>query len=145
MQGSSGRRSRRHDMAIVAATAMTLALPGAMVWPAVASPQSGQQHGADSASGRSPGTTAVRVLAAASEVQLTTALAQARPGDRIEVADGVYSYGPIRLTRSGTADAPITITARHPGGAEIRGAAGFALTGASHVVIEGFQFNGTGL
>jgi Chondroitinase B len=139
MQGRSNGRSRRHSVstvAVVATTAIVLTLTGA-VSPGVASPLPDRLPGSDDA--------AARVIAASSVAQLAAALAQARPGDRIEVADGVYSSGPIRLTRSGTAAAPITVAARNPGRAEIRGTAGFEFAGASHVVIEGFQFTGTGL
>ncbi|GAA4531534.1 polysaccharide lyase 6 family protein [Amycolatopsis samaneae] len=96
---------------------------------------------AASATGPAP-----RTLSAASPDQLTAALALARPGDRVEVADGAYDAGPIRVGRSGTAAAPITITAASPGQARFTGAGGLDLTGASHVVVQGFVFaNDAGL
>ncbi len=88
------------------------------------------------------GTTTVRSIA-----ELQAAADQAQPGDRIELVDGVYtSSGAIRLSRSGTASAPVTIAAQHVGGAEIRGTAGFRFDGADHVHLEGFRLtHGGGL
>lgn len=84
----------------------------------------------------SAGVTAPRTLAVSSSSQLAEALAQARPGDRVQVAAGVYDAGPIRVGRSGTAQAPITIAAE-TGTARFTGAGGLDLTGASHVVVRG--------
>jgi poly(beta-D-mannuronate) lyase len=134
MRTPGGRgRGRRRQAAAVAATATALVLTGSAVWPGAAAPD------------RAGAPAATRVVGVSSAAQLTGALAQARPGDRIEVADGVYAATPFRLTRPGTAAAPITIAARNRGRAEIRGTAGFQFAGAAHVVIEGFHFNGTGL
>ncbi|HKN51364.1 MAG TPA: polysaccharide lyase 6 family protein [Amycolatopsis sp.] len=90
--------------------------------------------------------TAPRTLAVSSAGQLAAALAQARPGDRVEVAAGVYGAGPIRVERSGTAQAPITIAAASLGQVRFTGTGGLDLTGASHVVVQGFVFaNDAGL
>ncbi|SFW92069.1 polysaccharide lyase 6 family protein [Amycolatopsis australiensis] len=82
-----------------------------------------------------------RTLTASSPGQLTAALAQARPGDRVEVAAGAYATGLIRVPHSGTAQAPITIAAAQPGQVRFTGAGGLDLTGASHVVVQGFAFD----
>jgi len=82
-----------------------------------------------------------RTLAVSSPNQLVTALAQAQPGDRVEVAAGDYATAPVRVTHSGTAQAPITITAATPGQARFTGAGGLDLTGVSHVVVQGFVFD----
>lgn len=87
----------------------------------------------------SAGVTTPRTLAVSSPTQLTAALARARPGDRVEVAAGVYDAGPIRVGRSGTAGAPITIAAT--GQARFTGSGGLDLTGAAHVVVQGFVFD----
>ena len=80
----------------------------------------------------------------ASPAQLSSALAQARPGDRVEVTPGVYNAGLIKVARSGTQQAPITIAAR--GQVTFTGAGGLDLTGTSHVVVQGFTFaDGNGL
>jgi poly(beta-D-mannuronate) lyase len=86
---------------------------------------------------------APRAVASVSSVQaLSTALTQARPGDTIAVAAGVYSGGTIRITRSGTAQAPITISAAKVGAAELTGATKVEFGAVSHVVLEGFVFSG---
>ncbi len=84
---------------------------------------------------------ATRVITVTSIGALQRAVAAALPGDRIELADGTYSTsGSIRLSRSGTATAPITVAAAHVGRAEIRGAAGFSFGTIANVVVEGFRF-----
>lgn len=96
---------------------------------------------ASAAAGAAP-----RTLAVSSPGQLSAALAQARPGDRVEVAAGVYNGGRIRVARSGTAAAPITIAAAAPGQVQFTGSGGLDLTGVSHVVVQGFVFaNDAGL
>src|SRR5581483_1152345 len=93
------------------------------------------------ATGRAP-----RTVAVASTAELSTALTQAQPGDRIEVAAGDYAGGVVRATRSGTAQAPLTIAAAQPGQVRFVGAGGLDLSGTSHVVVQGFVFaNDAGL
>jgi hypothetical protein len=85
------------------------------------------------------------VITVSSVSQLQSAADRAQPGDRIELTDGSYTTsGPIRITRSGTGSAPITIAAQHVGGAEIRGSAGFALDGIDYVTVEGFRLTHSG-
>jgi hypothetical protein len=87
-----------------------------------------------------------RAVSVNSMSTLQKALDAAQPGDRIELADGSYSAGnPIRITRSGTATAPVTVAAAHVGKAEIKGSSGFEFD-ASFVVVEGFKLtHGDGL
>jgi poly(beta-D-mannuronate) lyase len=89
-----------------------------------------------------PADGAVPRVMVASPTQLAGALAQARPGDRVEVTGGVYSAGLIRVGHSGTAQNPITIAAL--GQVTFTGAGGLDLTGASHVVVQGFEFEDGG-
>lgn len=80
------------------------------------------------------------VIVVSSISQLQAAADRAVPGDRIELTDGIYTTSAtIRLRRSGTSGAPITIAAQHVGKAEIRGSAGFQLDPISYVVISGFK------
>ena len=74
--------------------------------------------------------------------ELESAIAAARPGDRIVVADGTYvSSGAITVAAAGTKERPIVIAAKTVGGAEIQGEAGFRLKSpAAYVVIQGFVF-----
>jgi poly(beta-D-mannuronate) lyase len=69
-------------------------------------------------------------------------IATAKPGDRIVLADGIYtSAAPIAVDRQGTAEHPIVISAQTIGGAEITGVGSFAVGNqAQYVVIEGFKF-----
>jgi hypothetical protein len=86
------------------------------------------------------------VIVVSSISQLQAAADRAVPGDRIELTDGVYTTGAaIRLRRSGTSGAPITIAAQHVGAAEIRGSAGFQLDPISYVVISGFKLTHSGV
>jgi poly(beta-D-mannuronate) lyase len=73
---------------------------------------------------------------------LKTAIDRAAPGDRIVVADGVYTNTePISISQQGTAALPIVISAQSIGGVEIRGTAGFTFTrSAAYVVVQGFRF-----
>ena len=87
---------------------------------------------------------APRTIAVASTAELSTALTQAQPGDRIEVAAGDYAGGLVRVSRSGTAQAPLTIAAAQPGQVRFVGAGGLDLSGASHVVVQGFVFANDG-
>jgi chondroitinase B-like protein len=82
------------------------------------------------------------VVTVSSVQALSAAVARAQPGDRIELADGVYGSGTVTVRRSGTAAAPITIAAANLGRAQFTGSAAFDLRGASHVVVTGFLFNG---
>jgi hypothetical protein len=88
-----------------------------------------------------PGNAAtVKVVSVNSVSTLQRALDAAQPGDRVELADGSYTTsGPIRLTKSGTATAPVTVAAAHVGKAEIKGKDGFSFD-ASYVSVEGFRF-----
>src|SRR4051812_37213594 len=79
---------------------------------------------------------------------LQNALSHAVPGDRIVVANGVYTTtNAIRVTCRGTARQPITIVAEKQGNVEITGAKGFVVAKpAAYVTIEGFKFtHGTGI
>jgi hypothetical protein len=71
-------------------------------------------------------------VTASSIANLSAALAQAKPGDHLQLADGVYSGGTIRATRSGTAQKPITISAANRGRSTLTGKAGIDLFGVSH-------------
>ena len=76
---------------------------------------------------------------------LQTSLDTARAGDSVVLADGDYPTGVITIRRSGTAGAPITITAAHGGRARIGGTAGFVFAdGVHHVVLRGFDFRQSG-
>jgi poly(beta-D-mannuronate) lyase len=73
---------------------------------------------------------------------LQKAVADATPGDKIIVADGVYTTtGTISITKTGTKEKPIEIAAQTVGGVEIKGDGGFSLDSpAAYIVIRGFKF-----
>ncbi|MEC3973708.1 polysaccharide lyase 6 family protein [Amycolatopsis sp. H20-H5] len=89
----------------------------------------------------SPPASAAQVVRVTSLGALQTAVDKANPGDRIQLADGSYTASKaLTIKRSGTAAAPVTVSAEHVGKAEIKGSTGFAFaSGASYVVLEGFK------
>jgi poly(beta-D-mannuronate) lyase len=76
----------------------------------------------------------------ASLAALQARLSAAAPGDVIVVKDGVYTTtAPIAIERNGTAERPIRILAKTPGGVTIAGSDGFDVAGtAAYVEIDGF-------
>jgi poly(beta-D-mannuronate) lyase len=71
---------------------------------------------------------------------LQARISAAVPGDLIVVKDGVYTTtAPIAVERKGTAERPIRIFAKTPGGVTIAGSDGFDVAGtAAHIEIDGF-------
>src|SRR5438270_7396771 len=76
---------------------------------------------------------------------LQSALDNAKPGDTIALADGSYAASStLAIKRSGTASAPVTVTAEHVGKATITGSKTFSFaSGVSNVVLQGFKFRGS--
>lgn len=72
---------------------------------------------------------------------ITEALAYVLPGETILVLPGECEPGEVRITRSGTPGAPITIRSERPHEAKMA-ATVFHLSNCSHVRIEGFDFTG---
>lgn len=72
--------------------------------------------------------------------------AEARPGDRIVLKQGVYiAELPIRIECRGAKGSPIVIAAESTGGVEIQGKAGFhVLAPAEYIQLEGFVFTHAG-
>ncbi|MEO8405289.1 MAG: polysaccharide lyase 6 family protein [Chitinophagaceae bacterium] len=73
---------------------------------------------------------------------LQKAIDEAKPGDIILLADGVYTTtADIVVNKVGTAAQPITIAAENPVAAEIAGSGGINLISpAAYIVIRGFKF-----
>ena len=91
----------------------------------------------------------LRTVNVNSITSLMSAIAVAKPGDHIALADGVYdttSYleskgAKTLLIRSkGTVTDPIVIKSATINGAEIKGPAGFEFNAASYVIVQGFKF-----
>ena len=79
-----------------------------------------------------------RTVNITSSGQLQAALADARAGDRIVVADGRYTIGPM-TGRNGTAAKPITVVAAHRGRAVVE-AGQLEVANSSHVTFEGLRW-----
>ena len=73
---------------------------------------------------------------------LQQAVNNASPGDRIIVANGIYTTtGPVTVARQGTANQPITIEAETTGGVEINGTNCFVISSpSSFIIVRGFKF-----
>src|SRR6476646_59360 len=74
--------------------------------------------------------------------ELEKAIDNAKPGDIILLANGVYTTTTdITINKTGTAKQPITISAQSPSGAEIAGSGGFVLASpSSYIIIRDFKF-----
>lgn len=94
-----------------------------------------------------------RTVAVSTSARLTAALAAARPGDVITLADGRYSghasvdgYGAqFALQASGTAAAPVTVTGSRKAvidGGSVRKRYGLYLDGVSYVTVRGITVTG---
>jgi hypothetical protein len=95
-----------------------------------------------------PPAAAAQAVRVTSLPALQSALDKANPGDTISLADGSYAAGStLSIKRSGTASAPVTVTAEHVGKATITGSKTFSFaSGVSNVVLRGFKFrNGAAL
>ena len=73
--------------------------------------------------------------------ELASAIESAQPGDEIVIAEGEWLDAGIEIDCSGTAEAPIVIHPRTPGGLALTGASWIRLVGA-HVVLRGVQMRG---
>jgi poly(beta-D-mannuronate) lyase len=73
---------------------------------------------------------------------LQNAIDNAKPGDIILLADGIYTTATdITISKAGTAKQPITISAQHAAAAEISGSGGFVLVSpAFYIIIRDFKF-----
>lgn len=94
-----------------------------------------------SASTPSAAARADRTVHVADSDQLRAALADARAGDRIVVADGRYAIGAV-TGRHGTPAKPITVVAAHRGRAVVDSGQ-LTVTDSSHVTFEGLKWTGT--
>lgn len=83
----------------------------------------------------------LRTFRVSSIADLQSRINSAVAGDLIILTNGVYTTsGAITITRQGTAQHPIVISADTIGGAEIRGSASFSLNSpAAFIVIRGFR------
>lgn len=83
----------------------------------------------------------LRTISVSSMEELTSAWSEAKPGDLIEVADGVYtSTESVRLRANGTPEHPIVIRAKNRGKAVYSGPMRWRIEGAKWGVLEGFVF-----
>jgi len=71
--------------------------------------------------------------------ELKKAIDEAEAGDNIVLANGSWENVEIRITKSGTASKPITLSAETPGKVLIQGASDLKI-GADHIIVEGLHF-----
>ena len=73
---------------------------------------------------------------------LQNAISNAYPGDRIIIANGLYTTtGNIIISKQGNEEQPITVEAETIGGVEIGGTHGFTINSpSSYIIIKGFIF-----
>ena len=127
-------------LAVLLASGVSAVSRPATSWAATPRPIAGATAGADdpvtrwSADGRGVD----RVVTVRNSAQLRDAVADARAGDRIVVADGRYAIGGI-TGKNGTAAKPITIVAAHRGRAVVDDGQ-LVVANSSHVTIEGLRW-----
>src|SRR5213078_1960237 len=115
-------RPWRRSALLLSGLLTAVGVPAALAWPSLAA-------------------TTPRTLSVSNSAALASAVANAQPGDRIMVADGVYGTA-LKMTRSGTPTAPITIAARDPGQAQLTSPDAIRFGAVSHVTVQGFTFSG---
>lgn len=81
-------------------------------------------------------------ITVSSIAELQKAINKAKPGDVIQLADGVYTTtDDIIVNEKGTPSKNIIVAAQHAGAAEITGKGGFSLISpAAYIIIRGFKF-----
>ncbi len=87
-----------------------------------------------------PGLAAAEILAGNSQ-QLSAALRDARPGDRIVMRDGAWADQEIAFRSHGTPEQPITLCAQTPGGVVLTGKSSLRI-GGRFLIVEGLHFAG---
>jgi poly(beta-D-mannuronate) lyase len=88
------------------------------------------------------GKLSANTIVVSSIAALQHAIENAKPGDTILLADGVYTTATdITISSAGTIKQPITISAQHAAAAEINGSGGFVLVSpAAYIIIRDFKF-----
>lgn len=84
-------------------------------------------------------TSAISLSKVSNNDELYDALSHAEPGDNIVMADGAWNDVQIKITKSGTAEKPITLSAETPGKVLLQGKSNLQL-GADHIIIKGLYF-----
>jgi poly(beta-D-mannuronate) lyase len=79
------------------------------------------------------------VLPVATSSEAVAAVARARPGDEVVLADGEYRDFALKLAGRGTAAQPIVLRAERPGGAVLTGSPTIELTG-EHLEVRGLAW-----
>jgi hypothetical protein len=78
---------------------------------------------------------------ASTAAQVTTALAQAQPGDVVTMTNGTWTNQAITFTDNGTQANPITLRAQSPGGVILNGTSKLTING-DWLVVDGLRFEG---
>jgi hypothetical protein len=93
------------------------------------------------ATGRDAPAVAAAPISVSDAAGLKDALAGARPGDTIRLADGTY-HGSFEITASGTSGSRITLTGSPRAVLTARGGYGLHLNGASYWTVKGITVGG---
>lgn len=75
------------------------------------------------------------------ESELRLAIREAKPGDRIKIANGVWHDLHIEINSAATEELPITVSAETPGQVTLTGRSGLSLN-RPHLVVRGLNFQG---
>jgi len=84
-------------------------------------------------------TTSKKVVKVATIADLNSAVKEAKPGDNIIMANGVWKDVEIKFSGKGTKDKPITLSAENKGEVTIEGRSNLKL-GGEYLVVEGLHF-----
>ncbi|MEU9123791.1 hypothetical protein AB0C96_28680 [Streptomyces sp. NPDC048506] len=96
---------------------------------------------ATATTGSAPPAAPTRVVDLSTAAQLKDALAAARPGDRIQLADGTY-HGNFTTAAAGTASSRITLTGSSQAVLTTSGGYGLYLNGAPYWTVQGIAVTG---
>ena len=80
-----------------------------------------------------------RPVRAADVAELMKAMAAAKPGDVIEMADGTWTDAHILFSATATADKPVTLRAQTPGRVKLTGTSSLQIN-SPHLVVDGLYF-----
>ncbi|MGP8302554.1 right-handed parallel beta-helix repeat-containing protein [Streptomyces inhibens] len=96
---------------------------------------------ATAATDSTPAASPTRVIEVSTAAQLKDALAAAKPGDSIQLADGTYN-GNFKTTAAGTSGSRITLTGSSKAVLTTGGGYGLYLNGASYWTVKGITVTG---
>lgn len=91
-----------------------------------------------------PGESQAIEIPVASAAQISAAMATAKPGDVLVMADGTWTNQAITFAGSGSSAAPITLRPQTPGGVRLNGTSRLTING-NWLIVDGLRFDGGAL